>query len=235
MKRSPPAAGFSLLEVLLVVALVGIMAAAVIPNAASNPYESLTSAGQMLAADLAYARSLAVVNNDRYQLQFDRSNNLYKLVYSGTNPALTAIPPSPFQSPEDSAGSYVVRLGNLPRISGSAVALYDVQLVASQPTETTTIEFGPLGATTATQPTEIWFSTGSGQAARFIGLTVNPATGLASVGSFSASAPSGASGSSTTGSSTGGSSTTGSSSNTNTGVSVDVGGLNINLNLNILP
>jgi prepilin-type N-terminal cleavage/methylation domain-containing protein len=223
MRRSPPAAaGFSLLEVLLVVALVGIMAAAVIPNAASNPYESLTSAAQMLAADLAYARSLAIVNNDRYQIQFDLSNNFYKLVYSGTNPALASIPPSPFQSPEDSAGSYVVRLANLPRISGSAVALYDVQLTGSAPTETTTIEFGPLGATTAMQPTEIWFSTGSGQAARFIGLMVNPSTGLASVGSFSATAPSG----------TSGSSTTESSSSTNGGVSVGVGGLNI---LNILP
>jgi prepilin-type N-terminal cleavage/methylation domain-containing protein len=235
MKRSPPAAGFSLLEVLLVVALVGIMAAAVIPSAASNPYESLTSAAQILAADLAYARSLAIVNNDRYQIQFDLSNNLYKLVYSGTNPALASIPPSPFQSPEDSAGSYVVRLGKLPRISGSPVALYDVQLAASQPTETTTIEFGPLGATTATQPTVIWFTTASGKAARFIEMTVNPSTGLATAGGFSASAPGSASGSGTTGSGTSGSSTTGTSSKTDGGVSVGVGGININLNLNVLP
>jgi hypothetical protein len=199
----------------------------------------------MLAADLAYARSLAVVNNDHYQLQFDPSNNLYKLVYSGTNPALASIPPSPFQSPEDSAGSYVVRLANLPRLGGTAVALYDVQLLATPPTETTAIEFGPLGATTAAQPTTIWFSTGSGQLARFIGLTVNPSTGLATIGSFSATAPSGAgasgsggsgaSGSSTSGTKSSGSSTSGSVSDSRGGVSVGVGGLATNVNLNVLP
>src|SRR5947209_7690376 len=157
----PPrsSAGFTLVEILIVVALMSILAVAVIPSAAPSIHEDLTSAANIVAADLAYGRSLAVLNNDRYQFQFDLQNNQYTLSYSGSSASPPPLAPSPFQSSQDPPNEYVVRLATLPRL-GIPVALFDVQLLAAQPVKSTTIEFGSLGATTATQPAIIWLSAG---------------------------------------------------------------------------
>lgn len=214
-------AGFTLVEIMIVVMLMSILAMAVIPSAAPSVHDELTGVAQILAADLGYGRSLAVLNNDRYQFQFDLTNNQYTLSYSGSNAALTTLPPSPFQSSQDPAGQYVVRLANLPRL-GIPVTLYDVQSLTPQPVEAASVEFGPLGATTQTQPTVIWLSAAQGAAARYISVSLNPATGLATVGGFQAAAPPqasgapiGASGTSASGS-TGGTSQSGSSQSTGT-------------------
>jgi prepilin-type N-terminal cleavage/methylation domain-containing protein len=221
MLHSPRStAGFTLVEIMIVVLLMSILAMAVIPSAAPSVHDELTSVAQILAADLAYGRSLAVLNNDHYQFQFDLTNNQYTLSYSGSNSALSTLPPSPFQSSQDPAGQYVVRLANLPRL-GIPVTLYDVQSLTPQPVEAASVEFGPLGATTQTQPTVIWLSAGAGAAARYISVSLNPATGLATVGGFQATvptqgsaAPPSASGTSTSGSAGGTSKSSGSSQNT---------------------
>jgi prepilin-type N-terminal cleavage/methylation domain-containing protein len=186
----PPrsSAGFTLVEILMVVVLMSILAVAVIPNAAPSVHEDLTSVANILAADLAYGRSLAVLNNDRYQFQFDLPNNQYTLAYSGSSGTPPALAPSPFQSSQDPPNQYVVRLAKLPRL-GMPVGIYDVQLLSAQPVEATTIEFGPLGATTATQATVIWLSAGSGTGQRYISISINPATGLATVGAYQGTAP----------------------------------------------
>jgi prepilin-type N-terminal cleavage/methylation domain-containing protein len=190
----PPrsSAGFTLVEILIVVALMSILAVAVIPSTAPSVHEGLTSAANIVAADLAYGRSLAVLNNDRYQIQFDLANNQYTLAYSGSNTTPPALPPSPLQPSNDPPNQYIVRLAKLPRM-GMPVALYDVQLAGAQPVKTTTVEFGPLGATTATQPTAVWLSAGSGKAQRYISISINPATGLATIGPFQGAAPAAAS------------------------------------------
>jgi hypothetical protein len=88
-----------------------------------------------------------------------------------------------------------------------------------------------MGATTQTQPTVVWLSAATGAAARYISVSINPATGLATVGGFQAAAPtqgtaapSGAGGSGTSGSSGGTSSGGGSQSSGSTGTS---GGTNL--------
>ncbi len=213
--------GFTLVEIMIVVMLMSILALAVIPSATPSVHDELTSVAQILAADLAYGRSLAVLNNDRYQFQFDLTNNQYTLTYSGSNAALTSLPPSPFQSSQDPSSQYVVRLAKIPRL-GIPVTLFDAQSLTPQPVEISAVEFGPLGATSQTQPTVIWLSAAQGAAARYISVSINPATGLATIGSFQAATPpqgsamgTGGSGSGTSGSgtsgSTGGSSSSGGS------------------------
>ena len=49
-------------------------------------------------------------------------------------------------------------------------------------TPLTQIEFGPLGSTTESDETVIWFSAGSGTTEQNVGVFVNPVTGLATVG-----------------------------------------------------
>jgi prepilin-type N-terminal cleavage/methylation domain-containing protein len=228
-------AGFTLVEIMIVVMLMSILAMAAIPSATPSVHDELTSVAQILAADLAYGRSLAVLNNDRYQFQFDRTNNQYTLSYSGSNAALATLPPSPFQSSQDPSTQYIVRLASIPRL-GIPVTLYDVQSLTPEPVEATSVEFGPMGATSQTQPTVIWLSAATGAAARYISVSINPATGLATVGGFQAAAPtqgtaaptgaggSGTSDSGTSGSSGGTSSGSGSQSSGSTGTS---GGTNL--------
>ena len=194
---------------LIVVLLMGILAAVTLPSAVPSVHDQLTAAAQIVAADLAYGRSLAVLNNDTYQYSFDLGNNQYTLQYAGSNSALATLPPSPFQSPQDPPTQYVVRFSQLPRV-GTAVALYDVQQLTPAPVEATTVSFGPLGSTVQTQPTVIWMAAGAGSAERYISVSLNATTGLATIGSFQAVAPTAASATPSGGSSGGSSRTSGS-------------------------
>src|SRR5260370_38193170 len=91
-------AEFTLVEILIVVALMSILAVAVIPSTAPSLHEDLTSAANIVAADLAYGRSLAGLNNDRYQFQFDLQNNQYTPSYSGSSGSPPPHAASPFPS-----------------------------------------------------------------------------------------------------------------------------------------
>ena len=96
---------FTLLELLLVVAIVGILVGVLLPNMQPAVYDQLRSTAQIVATDLAYARSLAVANNDNYRITFDLNANQYVLTHSGTNAALNTLPKTPFSSPGDPADS----------------------------------------------------------------------------------------------------------------------------------
>src|ERR1041384_4809981 len=135
MPRPRRSAGFTLVEIMIVVVLMSIIAVAVLPSASPSVDESLNSVANIVAGDLAYARSLALLNNDRYQIQFDLARNQYTLSYRGTNPTLAILPTSPFHSSSDLPTQNVVRLASLPQL-GAPVSLYDVQLLSSQPSET---------------------------------------------------------------------------------------------------
>jgi hypothetical protein len=47
-----------------------------------------------------------------------------------------------------------------------------------------------LGETTQSEPTVIWLSSGEGSSRRYISVSIAPVTGLTSIGSFQATAPS---------------------------------------------
>ena len=55
----------------------------------------------------------------------------------------------------------------------------------------TTVEFGPYGATTRSDTTVVWLTAGVGSGRRYISISVNPVTGLSTVGAFTGTAPSG--------------------------------------------
>lgn len=176
-------AGFSLLELLLVVAIVGILAAVLLPSAQPAVYDQLRSTAQILATDLAYARSLAVANNDNYRVTLNLTSNSYVLTHSGPNPALAQLPPALF-SPGDPPSQHTVKLGDLPH-AGPAVRLAAAATNGASLQSVGDVEFGPLGQTVRPDPTTIWLAAGSGDQKRYITLEVNPVTGLIQIGAYS--------------------------------------------------
>ena len=180
--------GFSLVELLIVISLVGILTALVIPNAGTSLHEQLQSAADIIAADIAYARSLAVAGSSKYRLTFDADANQYVLEHSGTNAVLNALPPSPFHRSIAGQTSQIVKLTDLPRM-GPPVRLVGAFTGGGSPAAVDDLEFGPLGESTRSEETVIWLTAGRGTARRFLAVRVNPITGLTWVEGFQAETP----------------------------------------------
>jgi type IV fimbrial biogenesis protein FimT len=71
-------AGFTLLELMVVVALIGIMAAIAAPSLSKTvPRVKLRSAGQQLANDLQLARLRGISGNYKSQIVFNTGNSTY--------------------------------------------------------------------------------------------------------------------------------------------------------------
>jgi prepilin-type N-terminal cleavage/methylation domain-containing protein len=180
--------GISLVELLIAVALVGILAATLIPSASPVPGDALSGAAQVLAGDLEYGRELAVSNNSRYRFTFDVAQNRYILEHSGTNASLEVLPPWPFRSPTDPPDQQIVVLNELPQV-GVTVQLRAAEANSQSLGDSPQVEFGPLGETTSSAEVTIWLSAGSGAAERFVPIRVNPVTGIASIGELQAVKP----------------------------------------------
>lgn len=95
---------FTLIEILIVVVLMAVIAAAVLPNASADGAIRLVSAVNMLAADIEYAQSLSLDDpSDPALLRIDEANERYWL-------ARASDPATPIDHP--SGDPYVIRYGS---------------------------------------------------------------------------------------------------------------------------
>ena len=188
LNRARQRSGFSLIEILLVLALMTIVAGIILPRLESDSVDQLERAAQILASDLAYARNLAVVNNSTYRVRFIAIENQYILEHSGSNSALNDLPTSQFDNALDQPTKLVTDFDVLPHIGRPVrisivrqknISGNDPLVVASTVTE---VEFGPLGGTIASENTIVWLSNGAGGSFRHIPVQIDPVTGLATVG-----------------------------------------------------
>lgn len=183
-------AGFSLTELLIVVAIIGILAGAAIVSGTPSTNAQLRAAAEFVAQDIAYARSLAVTHNSKYQLTFDTAANRYTLRHSGTDTALNVLPVSVRVTYSASANEQVFDLDDVPSITG-VVQIAGARTSGTLSATVTTLEFDSLGATTRSDRTIVWLMSGQGDAQRFIKIDVDPVTGIATVGDIEGTAPSG--------------------------------------------
>src|SRR4051812_24800357 len=72
--------GFTLVEILAVVVIIGIASAIVIPQIGSRDDLKGAAAARVLVADLIYAQNLAVATQSTTYVKFDTANNKYSLL-----------------------------------------------------------------------------------------------------------------------------------------------------------
>jgi MSHA pilin protein MshC len=83
-----PGSGFSLVELVIVILLIGILAAAVFPRFSSPPITVGAQADQM-AADMRYVQSLSMSRGVRYCLYWGSSNSAYEIRNNNCTTAVT--------------------------------------------------------------------------------------------------------------------------------------------------
>jgi type II secretion system protein H len=71
--------GFTLIEVIVVIVIISIAAAMVVPMMSSADDIQLRSAANKLAADIEYAKSMAISRGDYYTVVFDETAENYEI------------------------------------------------------------------------------------------------------------------------------------------------------------
>jgi Tfp pilus assembly protein FimT len=186
--RRRQSSGYTLVELLIIVALMAILATLTIPAFESSLYDQLNAAASIVSADLSYARSLAVSNNSHYRITFDTDENKYVLRHSGANSSLNILPENPFRPQDDLSSEQTTDLDELPQV-GATVRLAAVYHSPASPQTATRLEFGPYGETSRATATVIWLSAGTESIERFISLTVDPITGIVDIGEMTEVTP----------------------------------------------
>lgn len=180
LPSTPHSAGYTLVEMLIVVTIVGLLATAVLPTMnSSSSLVSLEAMARTLAADLRLARQLSVQHKGAYSVTLDRTNNSYRIVAPATgapallNPLSHGTGGNTIDLDQFGAG----RLGQSHVVIGGAV-LKTTLAAVSDVTFSTTGGTGPA----RTQDTVIWLQDGATTDRRSIAITVSWITGAVTVG-----------------------------------------------------
>ena len=84
-RRNSPCtgSGFTILEILIVLVVLGIAAMMAVPMMNSAGSVQIQSAANMIAADLEYAKSISISTQQNHSVVFDTANNSYEVHDSG--------------------------------------------------------------------------------------------------------------------------------------------------------
>jgi prepilin-type N-terminal cleavage/methylation domain-containing protein len=110
--------GFTLIELIMVIAVLGLAAALVIPQMGSVQVLRVQAALQTVVSDLTFAQADAIAFQQRRAVVFDTENNRYRLV---SVPGSTIDEANTLYLPEGAGGRYIVNL-NVDRYAGARLA-----------------------------------------------------------------------------------------------------------------
>ena len=122
--------GFTLVEIVIVVIIIGIAALVTVPMMSSAASMQIRSAANMIAADLEYARSMAISRGQNYSVEFDTGTERYRIKDQAGN----VIP-----HPVKKGFSYEIDFQNESRLSRVDIAKVDFNA-------TSTVQFECLGS-----------------------------------------------------------------------------------------
>ncbi|MFB0525158.1 MAG: GspH/FimT family pseudopilin [Phycisphaerae bacterium] len=124
--------GFTVIEILIVVVLIGIAALIAVPMMSSAASIQIRAAANMIAADLEYAKSMAISRGQNFSVVFDENTESYQI----ENQAGTVIP-----HPVKKGFDYAIDFGNDSRLDRVDIVDADFDPDSSQ-----TITFDYLGS-----------------------------------------------------------------------------------------
>ncbi|HZN68499.1 MAG TPA: type II secretion system protein [Tepidisphaeraceae bacterium] len=110
------ARGFTLIEILVVVVILGIAAAIVVPAIGSRSDLKATSAARMLMADLIYAQNRSIAQQKTHYVRFDKTTESYEV--------LEEISPATVITHPVELGPFIVVLGP----NGPSSSIKDVEI-----------------------------------------------------------------------------------------------------------
>ena len=76
-RLAPSRAGFTLIEILVVVVILGIAAAVIVPQIGSRADLKATSAARLIMADLIYVQNRSISQQKYHYIQFDPATASY--------------------------------------------------------------------------------------------------------------------------------------------------------------
>ena len=133
MFRPDKIRGFTLIEILMVVVILGIAAAAIVPQIGSRDDLKASAAARSLMADLIYAQNRAITTQKMIYATFDETSQAYEL--------LSNISPKTDLTHPLNKTDYVVRFG-----ASGTNGLGDARLVSANFDGEKTIGFDEMGA-----------------------------------------------------------------------------------------
>jgi prepilin-type N-terminal cleavage/methylation domain-containing protein len=71
--------GFTMVEIIIVVVIIAIAALAAVPMMSSAASLQIRSGANMIAADLEYAKSMAISRGQNYSVEFDTNTDSYRI------------------------------------------------------------------------------------------------------------------------------------------------------------
>ena len=127
--------GFTLIEIIIVVIILSIAAMVAIPMMSSASSVQIRSAANLIAADLEYAKSMAISRGQNYLVKFDKDNDSYGIYKDGET--------DPIQHPVKKGFDYVMDFS-----SDKRLGKVDITNVNFDGTDSNVVEFDCLGSPT---------------------------------------------------------------------------------------
>ena len=127
--------GFTLIEIIIVVIILSIAAMVAIPMMSSASSVQMRSAANLIAADLEYAKSMAISRGQNYLVKFDKDNDSYGIYKDGET--------DPIQHPVKKGFDYVMDFS-----SDKRLGKVDITNVNFDGTDSNVVEFDCLGSPT---------------------------------------------------------------------------------------